>query len=150
MAALGCKYTWCRMRNGRVVLRERLDRILLNLDAQLQLTGAKAFNLPRTCSDHHLILLNMDTAATYSPVSKPARFEAAWLTREEFSTVFTDAWSCHSNHLPTAISKTSETCILWGKSAFGNIFKRKRLLKARIAGLQNSPRYHFTPWMQGL
>ncbi|GKV45487.1 hypothetical protein SLEP1_g52559 [Rubroshorea leprosula] len=150
MATLGCKYTWCRIRDGRIVLRERLDRVLLNSDAQVLLHGAKAFTLPRTCSDHHPILLSLDTAASHPPPNKPVRFEAAWLSRDYFSSVFTHAWSKHSNQLSAAINTTGKACISWGRSIFGNIFRKKRLLKARIAGIQNSPRYYSSSLLQGL
>ncbi|GLT96250.1 hypothetical protein SLE2022_138910 [Rubroshorea leprosula] len=150
METLGCKFTWCRTRGGRVVLRERLDRVLINSDCQHRLQGAKAFNLPRTCSDHHPILLSLDTVASHSPINKPARFEAAWLFRPEFSTVFTQAWSQHANHLSAAINATGEACLSWGKSVFGNIYRKKRLLKARITGIQNSPRYSTSSWLQRL
>ncbi|GLT96466.1 hypothetical protein SLE2022_140850 [Rubroshorea leprosula] len=150
METLGCKYTWCRMRNGRPVLCERLDRILLNSDSQLLLQGAKAFNLPRTCSDHYPILLNMYTAASYPLVNKPTRFEAAWLSRDEFSRVFTDAWSQHSNDLASTINKTGKACISWSKTAFGDIFRQKRLLKACIACIQNSSCYLSSSGLQNL
>ncbi|GLT50394.1 hypothetical protein SLA2020_238810 [Shorea laevis] len=150
MEALGCKYTWCRRRHGRVILRERLDRILVNSEAQFLLQGAKAFNLPRTCSDHHPILFNLETAASHPPANKPVRFEAAWLSREEFGSIFTNAWAKNPSNLTVAINNTSAACISWGKSVFGNIFRKKRLLKARISGIQNSPRYQASTLLQSL
>ncbi|GLU14823.1 hypothetical protein SLE2022_313700 [Rubroshorea leprosula] len=101
--ALGCKYTWCRMQHGLVKLREQLDRVLMNSAAQVMLQGAKTINLPRTCSDHHPVLLDLDTAASLPPANKPLRFEASWLSRKEFSRVFSMAWNLHSNHLLQAI-----------------------------------------------
>lgn len=44
--ALRCKYTWCRIQQGRVTLRERLDRALFNVQAKAEFQGAKLFNLP--------------------------------------------------------------------------------------------------------
>ncbi|GLT41965.1 hypothetical protein SLA2020_159900 [Shorea laevis] len=90
---LGCKYTWCHIQQGRVTLRERLNRALFNVQAKAKFQGAKLFNLPRTSSDHHPILLNLDTAASLVPQHKLRRFEAVWLTREEFPTVFSRAWT---------------------------------------------------------
>ncbi|GKV16524.1 hypothetical protein SLEP1_g27155 [Rubroshorea leprosula] len=150
MESLGCKFTWCRLRNGRVVLRERLDRVLFNSGAQILLQGAKVFTLPRIHSDHHPILLDLDTAASQIPVNKPLRFEAAWLSRDEFRSVFHEAWSQHASQLPVAIHHTKEACNSWGKSVFGNIFKKKRLLRARITGIQNSPRYYSSSQLQAL
>ncbi|GLT82217.1 hypothetical protein SLE2022_006220 [Rubroshorea leprosula] len=139
--ALGCKFSWCRIQHGRVMLRERLDRVLFNAQAKVQFQGAKLINLPRTCSDHHPILLNLDTAASQPPPYKPRCFEAVWLTREEFSKVFSQAWGQYPLDMKAAIENTSSACMSWGREVFGNIFRRKRLLRARIAGIQNSPSY---------
>ncbi|GKV16238.1 hypothetical protein SLEP1_g26910 [Rubroshorea leprosula] len=61
MEPLGCKYTWLRKQNGRVPLRERLDKALFNLMALDTLLDAKVINLSRLCSDHHLVLFCLDT-----------------------------------------------------------------------------------------
>ncbi|GLU16375.1 hypothetical protein SLE2022_328130 [Rubroshorea leprosula] len=148
--ALGCKYTWCRIQQGQVTLRERLDRALFNVQAKAEFQGAKLFNLPRTSSDHHPILLNIDTTASLVPHHKPRRFEAVWLTREEFPTVFSRAWTQHPTDIKQAISSTSDACIVWGKESFGDIFRKKRLLQARLVGLQNSPRYDYSLNLQTL
>ncbi|GKV16725.1 hypothetical protein SLEP1_g27324 [Rubroshorea leprosula] len=148
--ALGCKYTWCRIQQGRVTLRERLDRALFNVQAKAEFQGAKLFNLPWTSSDHHPILLNIDTAASLVPHHKPRRFEAVWLTREEFPTVFSRAWTQHPTDIKQAISSTSDACIVWGKESFGDIFRKKRLLQARLVGLQNFPRYDYSLNLQTL
>ncbi|GKV52270.1 hypothetical protein SLEP1_g58858, partial [Rubroshorea leprosula] len=148
--SLGCKYTWCRTQNGRVILRERLDRALFNMEAKQRFLGAKLFTLPRTCSDHHPILLCLDTAAAQVPTTKPQRFEAAWLTRDGFERVFSQAWEGHSSDLKDAINATSKTCLQWGKETFGNIFRKKRLLRARLAGIQNSPAYGRSSNLQNL
>ncbi|GKV49526.1 hypothetical protein SLEP1_g56273 [Rubroshorea leprosula] len=49
-----------------------------------------------------------------------------------------------------AINATGEACLLWGRSVFGNIYRKKRLLKARITGIQNSPHYSTSSWLQRL
>ncbi|GLU04417.1 hypothetical protein SLE2022_215670 [Rubroshorea leprosula] len=148
--ALGCKFSWCRIQHGRVMLWERLDRVLFNAQAKVQFQGAKLINLPRTCNDHHPILLNLDTAASQPPPYKPHRFEAVWLTREEFSRVFSQAWGQYPLDMKAAIENTSSACMSWGREVFGNIFRRKRLLRARIAGIQNSPSYGSSAPLQSL
>ncbi|GLT25063.1 hypothetical protein SLA2020_002170 [Shorea laevis] len=92
----------------------------------------------------------METAASHSPINKPIRFEAAWLSRAKFSAVFTQAWAKHPNQLFAAISSVGKACLSWDLSTFGNIFRKKRLLKARISGIQNSPHYYSSSWLQGL
>lgn len=96
------------------------------------------------------MLLDLDIAALLPPVNKPLRFEASWLTCEEFNQVFSNAWNLHSNYLPHALQETSKACSTWGKSVFGNIFRRKQLLRARIASIQNSPYYQTSNRLRAL
>ncbi|GLT30193.1 hypothetical protein SLA2020_050080 [Shorea laevis] len=149
-AALGCKFTWVRKQNGRVVLRERLDRALFNFLALESFTDAKVINLPRLCSDHHPVLLCLDTPLLASGLVKPIRFEAAWLTHDAFKQVFTEAWLSHGSLLPNAIKSVQEACMQWNKNVFGDIFRRKRQLKGRLQGIQNSVHYTTSHFLQGL
>ncbi|GLT52154.1 hypothetical protein SLA2020_255080 [Shorea laevis] len=89
--ALGCHFTWTKKRNGRTVLMERLDRAVLNLRQWKSFSTTKLINLPRLCSDHHPILLNIQPNSAVRHPRGPPRFEAAWLTREDFGAVFKNA-----------------------------------------------------------
>ncbi|GLT51747.1 hypothetical protein SLA2020_251360 [Shorea laevis] len=148
--ALGCKYTWIRKMNGRVSLRERLDRALFNLKALEALPSSKLINLPRLCSDHHPIMLCIDAAPSLHNASKPVRFEATSLTNENFSSIFNVAWNEHHSSLPMAIQSVWETCLKWSKESFGDIFRRKRNLRARLTGIQNSPYYPYSNFLHNL
>ncbi|GKV23269.1 hypothetical protein SLEP1_g33018 [Rubroshorea leprosula] len=148
--SLGCKFTWVRRTNGRVVLREKLDRALLNLSGFAEFPNTKLINLPRLCSDHHPIMLHIDPAAPTQQTAKPHRFEAAWLTHVDFRDIFNNAWAAHDQSLPSAINAVQTACFNWNKTVFGNIFCRKRLLQARLAGIQNSPHYHHSHFLQSL
>ncbi|GKU95851.1 hypothetical protein SLEP1_g9158 [Rubroshorea leprosula] len=74
-------------------------------------------------------MLCVDTSSPANRNAKPMRFEAAWLTHENFGTVFSEAWSAHSLSLPDAISSVRETCIQWNRDVFGDIFKKKGTYK---------------------
>ncbi|GLT70675.1 hypothetical protein SLA2020_427370 [Shorea laevis] len=148
--SLGCKFTWVRKQNGRVVLREKLDIALFNLRALESFLGAKVFNLPRLCSDHHPLLLCLDSSSLMRKASKPLRFEAAWLTHADFGQVFTNAWSAHGALIANAIKSVQEVCMQWNKEVFGDIFRRKRQLKGRLEGIQNSVHYPTSRFLQGL
>ncbi|GKV27878.1 hypothetical protein SLEP1_g36998 [Rubroshorea leprosula] len=130
--SLGCAFTWVRKINGRVSLREKLDRALFNLSALEAYPEAKIINRPRLCSDHHPVMLCVDTSSPVNRNAKPMRFEAAWLTYENFGTVFSEAWSAHSLSLPDAISSVRETCIQWNRDVFGDIFKKKKALTSSV------------------
>ena len=56
MGATGVRFTWFRKVHGKVTIRERLDRVLVNTPAQLLFPESRLVNLPSLCSDHHPIL----------------------------------------------------------------------------------------------
>ncbi|GLT51810.1 hypothetical protein SLA2020_251920 [Shorea laevis] len=147
---LGCKFTWFRKQGGRVLLRERLDRALFNFRALEDLPDAKVINLPRLYSDHHPILLCLDAPPSIRTQNKPTRFEAAWLTYESFKSVFTQAWMAASSSITTAINSVQKACLQWNRNVFGNLFHRKRHLRGRLEGIQNSIHYHNSQFLQNL
>ncbi|GLT61595.1 hypothetical protein SLA2020_342910 [Shorea laevis] len=69
--SLGCAFTWIRKTNGRVTLREKLDRALFNFVALEAFPEAKLLNLPRLCSDHHPIMLCLDMLHSLTKSFKP-------------------------------------------------------------------------------
>lgn len=56
----GCSFTWTsNSRNGEVV-KEKLDRVLVNLPWRMSFQNALALALPAISSDHSPILLSLD------------------------------------------------------------------------------------------
>ncbi|XP_019159704.1 PREDICTED: uncharacterized protein LOC109156318 [Ipomoea nil] len=90
------------------------------------------------------------TGAAPSRRHKPFRFEAAWLTREDYKDVWKKAWSIHPHNVVGAINEVTNLSKKWNEDVFGNIFKRKRLLQARIQGIQTSPWYYRSRGLQVL
>ncbi|GKV23249.1 hypothetical protein SLEP1_g33000 [Rubroshorea leprosula] len=115
---LGCKYTWLRKQNGRVLLRERLDRALFNMLALEAFPNTKVINLPRLCSDHHPMLLCLEASLQRDRISKPIQFEVAWLTHEDFKPTFTSAWASHRSSITAAIKSVQGACLKWNKEVF--------------------------------
>lgn len=147
MEASGCKYTWIQRRNGSVILRERLDRVLTNIDFRLLFSEAKSINLPCIHGDHHPILLDTESVPLPKKDNKPKRFVAAWLLHNDFPNIFRDAWAAGST-TEEAIRHVQSACYDWNLLVFGNIFKRKRRLVARISGIQSSPNYGLSSFLQ--
>lgn len=50
----------------------------------------------------------------------------------------------------TATDKVTEASKVWNREVFGNIFRRKNRLEARIRGIQNSPSYNSSRGLQKL
>ena len=115
-------------------IRERLDRGLGNI---------KTHHLPRTKSDHCPILLE-SKPPTYKS-TKPFKFEQMWLTNPSFSTLVENNWNS-SAFIPSSSSPISRlqhclkflttNIIDWNKNNFGNLFRKKNCLLARLRGIQ--------------
>lgn len=75
-----------------MVQRKKLDRILWNMDAQLSFQEAKVFILPMAYSDHNPIMF-VAMVGNFPPRdSRLFRFEAVWLTMEDYAHIWKDAW----------------------------------------------------------
>lgn len=109
--------------------------MLWNVEAQLDLPEAKALVLPRVHSDHNPIMFMSIAGDIPSRVNKPFRLEVAWLIRPDYDSIWTSAWNDNRSFSDglADIIRNSKT---WNMENFGNIFRCKRLLQARIKGLQ--------------
>ena len=79
-----------------------MDRALCNDQWRLLYPEATVHHLPRTCSDHSPLLLQLHWSVP-PPNKRPFCFQAAWLTHEEFPEVIQGAWSSHSHSIVEAI-----------------------------------------------
>lgn len=139
--ASGPFFTWCRRLGNRVVQRRRLDRVLWNMESQINFPEAKVAVLHRLHFDHHPIMF-MSMAGSPPPRdSRPFHFEAAWFSRDDYDELWKsalrDSGGSFLEFIKIIIAKSKH----WNLNVFGNIFKRKRQLEARIKGLQQSPDY---------
>ncbi|XP_019162696.1 PREDICTED: uncharacterized protein LOC109159124 [Ipomoea nil] len=148
--SVGTKFTWCRFVGNRVTQMRRIDRVLWNMDAQLAFPEAKVVILPRLHSDHNPILF-MDAAG--SPPDRnlrPFRFEAAWLNRDDYGLIWKNATNGGDQEIVNILGDITEKSKAWNRDVFGNIFKRKRDLEARIRGIQSNPYYATSRGLQAL
>ncbi|XP_056692109.1 uncharacterized protein [Spinacia oleracea] len=107
----GCPFTWTNARDGAALIRERLDRALVNSPWLHIFPHTKVHHIPRTYSDHAPILISLDNPKVDGPsLFVVKKFEGR-------------------DHFLTSIKN-------WNQNVFGNLYyKRKRLL-ARINGIQ--------------
>ncbi|OMO87284.1 reverse transcriptase [Corchorus capsularis] len=145
----GCRFTWIRRVGGRVVLQEKLDRLLWNAVALTCNSNAKVLVLPCLCSDHHPLFVDF-LGTHHKSKNRPIRFEAAWLVHSEFDDMFSLAWEKGEGSLPKAIDEVVKAVTVWKSEVFGNIHKKKRLLLARIRGIQCCNEYGISDFLQKL
>ncbi|KAK9937007.1 hypothetical protein M0R45_013825 [Rubus argutus] len=132
MGFIGSKFTWT---NNRI--KERLDRAFCNDEWRMLYPEAFVQHLPRMKSDHCPIIIQLFSNTSLNRLACPFRFQAMWLQHADFSNLVSNTWkNCSGNFL--AKTKTLTAALKnWNDNVFGNIFKRKRKLLNRLAGIQN-------------
>ncbi|KAJ8440420.1 hypothetical protein Cgig2_017653 [Carnegiea gigantea] len=65
---------------------------------------------------------------------KPFRFQAAWPSHAQFEKFLRDNW-CHQIALYLALKHLAESLDKWNKMVFGNLFKHRNELWARLEGM---------------
>ena len=99
------------------------------------------FQLPRLGSDHQHILLSLNNESTGNKSLKPFRFLASWLTDNRFSGFVSQVWKKDVDH-NVSVKEFTDKIDHWNKNEFGNIFKRKRKILARLGGIQKALESH--------
>lgn len=137
----GPKFTWGRAVGNRMIQMRKLDRALWNIEAQVAFPEAKIMVLSRLCSDHNPIMFLDEAGNPPDRNLRPVRFEAAWLPRGDYRTIWKEAANKPETNMVEIINNVTCNSITWNKNVFGNIFKRKRRLEARILGIQCAHNY---------
>lgn len=135
---------------SRVILRKRLDRAATNVAFHEAFPAGKLLTLDRLHSDHHPLLFLTDDFTLPLPREKPKRFLAAWLYRDEFSGIFQNSWQKEPKNIVDSIGNAVSDCHKWSKIVFGDIFYRKNSLIRRISGIQKTPAYGHSAFLESL
>ncbi|XP_021766594.1 uncharacterized protein LOC110731050 [Chenopodium quinoa] len=130
-------HTWARGNSISTRTSARLDRALCNGEWSLKFANAASKNLPAVRSDHCPVLISPNGFAPISNINKPFRFQAAWMTHEKFREFIEEKWDKDAPLIPH-LQKIAAELQDWNQSVFHNIFRKKRILLARIAGVQKS------------
>ncbi|XP_074287770.1 uncharacterized protein LOC141612921 [Silene latifolia] len=97
--------------------------------------NAMVRHLPALASDHCPLLISPNGFAPLAAVNRPFRFQACWLTHEKFKEFIDKNWS-QQGAFTERLDRLSSKLQDWNQQVFGNIFRQKRELKARIEGCQ--------------
>ncbi|GMI76197.1 hypothetical protein HRI_001289000 [Hibiscus trionum] len=124
-------FTWSK---GNTFVR--LDRFICNSYWDEAFPEANVEHLFRLRSDHRLILLNVGhSRRSYS--SGTFRYFTGWQTHEDFARMVCDNWIPSASMSETLIhfSKAADN---WNKTIFDFIGTKKKILMARLKGIQIS------------
>ena len=133
----GKPFTWSNARQGLALIRERLDRALINPAWLDHFPDTKVIHLPKTHSDHCPILLCTALNDLQNNHHFPFRCKEAWLSHPDFHSFFINNWTQPPVDFLQGSINFSSSISHWNQNVFGNIIKKKRKLLARINGIQN-------------
>ena len=131
---IGPGLTWTRGTTTSSFKGTRLDRALCNAAWRLRFDGAAVMHLPKLNSDHSPLLIRTEDEEHLAN-KVGFKFQAAWLTRTEVKEVGEACWK-KQEPLGENIKAVTDSLSTWNKECFGNVFRNKRRLWARIEGVQ--------------
>lgn len=92
----GSDFTWDNGREMKHRIFKRLDRFLVNNEANLMWANASVRHLARFSSDHAPILLRLNPVTNLKTKRRPFRMEVAWFSHEDFIPLVQAAWSSNT------------------------------------------------------
>ncbi|KAI9090781.1 hypothetical protein K1719_028634 [Acacia pycnantha] len=115
---------------------KRLDRCLCNVEWHEQFVNAVIKVLPRLCSDHHPLLVQLN-GQNQVYRARNFRYEAMWQMHGNFVEVVNESWKGeYEAHVK--LNRLQENLICWNREVFGRIATRKKQLFNRLYGIQKS------------
>ncbi|GKV18359.1 hypothetical protein SLEP1_g28755 [Rubroshorea leprosula] len=134
MGFVGGRFTWTNMQSNGNIIRECLDRFWCNPEWKICFPEATVYHLPRVHSDHNPVLLNLDLG--HPLIGKhPFRMEKFWVDHPKFQCLVRDTWNFADATTVQCVSSTMQKAKVWSRVTFGNLFKRKKEILARLDGI---------------
>ena len=119
------------------LIAKRLDRAVADMGWRLEFPDVVVELLPHVYSDYNSILVRC-AGIPQVRGPKPFRFEATWSYHENYEAVIERAWLRVVPQVFDKLLEVIKDSTIFNKEVFRNIFRRKRLLEARIKGIQRS------------
>lgn len=127
---VGPKYTWTNKRQLTDLILERIDRCFANPLRRVLYLEAVVTHLPKTYSDHHLVLIVL-WKLNPNRENKHFHFQTIWLLHPDFPRIIKEAW-LEESLLHLTIMDSTKKAKKWNYEVFVNLFARKRRVLARI------------------
>ncbi|XP_074289227.1 uncharacterized protein LOC141614378 [Silene latifolia] len=135
LAFSGASYTWGRGNSVETRQSARFDRALCNATWGIMFEDAMVRHLPAFQSDHCPLFISPNGFVPLNSLNRPFRFQACWMTHGKFKNFIEDSWPSEGSFL-SRLDLLSKKLQTWNSDVFGDIFRRKRSLIARIGGCQ--------------
>lgn len=136
---IGGLFTWRKNVQRGVHVRKKLDRCMADVDWRLSFPHALVEVLHQHNSDHNPLLLSCVKAS--SKKSKLFHFQAAWIKHPDYENVVATTWTNSYGDASTKLLHVRDQSLVFNKHVFGNVFKNKRILEARIRGVHRELDY---------
>ena len=129
---VGPKYTWMNCKPISSLILERINRCFANSVWRLLYPEAVVTHLPRTFSDHCLMLIKLCKSSA-NHLNKSLHFQMMWLLHLDFLRVVQQSWS-KDRFLQTSTSDFIDKAKKWNVEVLGNLFTKKEEVLARLNG----------------
>jgi hypothetical protein len=135
----GNLFTWCNNRQGRFLIKERLDRGIASSNWVHMFPEFSLLHIPAFSSDHCPILLNSSHSPVFIP--RPFRFEEFWTRDPTCSQVIDEAWRVVINGNPAfclvkKLNHTRAALKKWNNLHFGHIQTQIKEAFAQLDSIQ--------------
>ncbi|XP_074266591.1 uncharacterized protein LOC141589867 [Silene latifolia] len=135
LAFTGPSHTWARGNSLETRQSARLDMALCNSDWETMFEDAMIRHVSAIQSDHCPLFISPNGFVPLNAVNRPFRFHACWMIHEKFKEFVDNSWP-EEGSFPSRLNELSHKLQTWNSEVFGDIFKQKRTLMARIEGFQ--------------
>lgn len=122
----GCPFTWTNARDDLDMIKERLDRALVNARLLETFPHTKVLHLPRTHSDHSPLIISLYDDVMQGPF--PFRCKEVWIEHPNFKSFFTQNWANSQNDFLVGRQKILDNIQSWNVNVFGNLTKLKKAI----------------------
>lgn len=128
------RFTWTnKHKKKHTIIYERLDRFLCTNEWLKLFPHASVKHLPHIHLDHCPLLLDWNRKVAGTNIF--FKFETMWMSSPDFHSIVNSTWH-DLNTYNQSLKQFIPLAKNWSKSSFGNVFKNKRNVLARINGLQ--------------
>lgn len=132
LGSIGPKYTWLNYKMGHALIKEQIDKTYCNVLWRECFPEAFVRNLPRTKSDHHLILIALNPNQEIDKHLKPFHFEMAWMYHANFRQFVSSEWKLNPTDISNSFSSFVDKLSYWNTKVFDNILFQETIITGQV------------------